>query len=77
MLYGDPDALLKHAHVVPIDEIRDNEFNLNIPRYVDTFEPEPKVQLTDALKAVVAADIELSQAEAEIRKLLQGAGYAE
>ena len=40
-LYGDPDELLKHARVVGIDEIEENEFNLNIPRYVDTFEPEP------------------------------------
>ena len=42
-LYGDPDELLKHARVVDIAEIEENEFNLNIPRYVDTFEPEPRV----------------------------------
>jgi type I restriction enzyme M protein len=40
-LYGDPDELLKHARVVGFDEIEENEFNLSIPRYVDTFEPEP------------------------------------
>ena len=40
-LYGDADELLKHARVVGMDEIEENEFNLNIPRYVDTFEPEP------------------------------------
>ncbi len=28
-----------------LDEIRENDFNLNIPRYVDTFEPEPEVDL--------------------------------
>ena len=36
-----PDELIKHARVVELDEIEENEFNLNIPRYVDTFEPEP------------------------------------
>jgi len=35
-LYGDPNELLKHARVVPIDEVQENDFNLNIPRYVDT-----------------------------------------
>ena len=41
-IYGDPDELLKHARVVGIGEIEENEFNLNIPRYVDTFEPEAR-----------------------------------
>jgi type I restriction enzyme M protein len=35
-LYADPDELLKHARGVRPDEIEENEFNLNIPRYVDT-----------------------------------------
>lgn len=48
-LYNDPDELLKHARVVLLDEITDNEFNLNIPRFVDTFEPEPRVEVKDAL----------------------------
>jgi type I restriction enzyme M protein len=50
-LYADPDELLKHARVVGIGEIEENEFNLNIPRYIDTFEPEPRVDVKDALKA--------------------------
>ncbi|WP_326839060.1 N-6 DNA methylase [Clostridium aromativorans] len=32
---------LNNAHVASIEEIRENEFNLNIPRYVDTFEEAP------------------------------------
>jgi type I restriction enzyme M protein len=76
-LYGNPEAFLKHAHVVPMDEILDNEFNLNIPRYVDTFEPEPKIELKDALSAVTIADRNLARAEAEILELLREAGYAE
>jgi type I restriction enzyme M protein len=30
----------KYAHVASLEEIKDNDFNLNIPRYVDTFEEE-------------------------------------
>ena len=49
-LYSEPDELLRHARVVEIDEVEENEFNLNVPRYVDTFEPAPRMDLTDALK---------------------------
>jgi type I restriction enzyme M protein len=76
-LYGDPDELLKHARVVGLDEIEENEFNLNIPRYVDTFEPEPRVPVKDALKALGDADCRLGEAEQQLSKLLKAAGYAE
>lgn len=48
----------KYAHVATMDEIRENGFNLNIPRYVDTFEPEPEIDLNE-----VAAEIRKLQAE--------------
>jgi type I restriction enzyme M protein len=76
-LYGDPDEQLKHARVVPLDEIKENEFNLNIPRYVDTFEPEPRMEVRDALAAVAGAELDLSKAEARLEELLRKVGYAE
>lgn len=74
-LYGDPDELLKHARVVGIDEIEENEFNLNIPRYVDTFDPEPRIEVPDALKALRTAERALGRAEAALMKMLKGVGY--
>jgi type I restriction enzyme M protein len=74
-LYGDADELLKHARVVGLDEIEENEFNLNIPRYVDTFEPEPRVPVRDALKALSDAERALSSAEDSLMQMLRGAGY--
>lgn len=74
-LYGAPDELLKHARVVSLDEIAENEFNLNIPRYVDTFEPEPRVGVKEALKALRNAESALTAAEGELIRLLRGAGY--
>lgn len=76
-LYADPDELLKHARVVGLDEIEENEFNLNIPRYVDTFEPEPRVEVKDALKALREAEAAAKAAEAGLSRLLRGAGYAD
>jgi type I restriction enzyme M protein len=75
-LYDDPDELLKHARVVGLDEIEENEFNLNIPRYVDTFEPEPRVEVKDALKALRDAEGAAKTAEDELGRLLKAAGYA-
>lgn len=76
-LYGDADELLKHARVVDIAEIEENEFNLNIPRYVDTFEPESRVEVKDALKALRDAQNDLADAEMRLGNLLKAVGYAE
>lgn len=75
-LYADPDELLRHARVVGLDEIDENEFNLNIPRYVDTFEPEPRVEVTDALKALREAEAEANRADNALSDLLAKVGYA-
>ena len=35
----------KFAHVASLQQVKDNDFNLNIPRYVDTFEAEAEIDL--------------------------------
>jgi type I restriction enzyme M protein len=69
--------LLKHARVVGLGEIEENEFNLHIPRYVDTFDPEPRIKVKDALKALGEAENSARDAECLLRELLKGAGYAQ
>jgi type I restriction enzyme M protein len=76
VLYADPDELLKHARVVSLEEIGENEFNLNIPRYVDTFEREPPIEVKDALKALDTAEVAAASADAALRTLLMSTGYA-
>ena len=68
--------MLKHARVVGIDEIAENEFNLNIPRYVDTFEPEPRLDVMEAMKATREAEAAARAAEVSLKALLTGIGYA-
>jgi type I restriction enzyme M protein len=43
--YRDREALDKYSYNATLDEIRENDYNLNIPRYVDTFEEEEPVDL--------------------------------
>src|SRR5262249_15223486 len=74
-LYADPAELGKHARVVEMAEVEENEYNLNIPRYVDTFEPEEPIDVDQALAELEQAEKERQTAERELRKLLKGVGY--
>lgn len=74
-LYADPDELLKHARIVGLDEIEENEFNLNIPRYVDTFEPEPRIEVQEALEALHIAEKAVVTTERELQEMLSALGY--
>ena len=75
-LYSGTDELSKHARVVDMDEIEENEFNLNVPRYVDTFEPEARVQVTDALKKLREAEVAANDAERALSEILRESGCA-
>jgi len=75
-LYADPDELLKHARLVGLDEVIENEHNLNIPRYVDTFEPEARLSVADALIKLHGAEQSLALASSDLENLLHKAGYA-
>jgi type I restriction enzyme M protein len=48
-ILNDPDEARRYFAVVGQNEIEENEFNLNLPRYVDTFEPEKVVPLDEAI----------------------------
>jgi type I restriction enzyme M protein len=58
----------KHAHLATFEEIQSNDFNLNIPRYVDTFEKEPDINLSELADNIEATDKELQATEKELLK---------
>ena len=74
-LYEDENELLKNARVVGLDEIEENEFNLNIPHYIDTFEPEPMLDVADALRALIDAQAKALVAQNALLTLLGKTGY--
>jgi type I restriction enzyme M protein len=74
-LYTDENEMLKHARAVAIDEITDNDFNLNIPRYVDTFEPPPILPVQDAFRELRQREAALKTAETTLYSLLRKVGY--
>ena len=56
----------KFVHVATLDEIKDNDFNLNIPRYVDTFEEEEIIDLEAVQKNIRDLKAEIAEAEAKM-----------
>ncbi len=44
-MFANPELRKRYFSIVDLAEIGENEFNLNMPRYVDTFEPEEEIQL--------------------------------
>jgi type I restriction enzyme M protein len=56
----------RYAHVAPMSEIEENDFNLNIPRYVDTFEEEEPVDLAAVLGELKDIDATLTETDARI-----------
>lgn len=68
--YKKREDIEKYAHVASFDEIKENDFNLNIPRYVDTFEEEEPINIIDLSKEIVTLNEEIAQSEKEFLKLL-------
>ena len=60
----------KFSYVATFDEIQENDFNLNIPRYVDTFEEEAEVDIAAVQKEIVDLEGELKDVQTEINKYL-------
>ncbi len=54
-----------------IDEIKENDYNLNIPRYVDTFEEEEDVDIPSVQKEIQELDKELAVVREEMENYLE------
>lgn len=56
-------------------EIEENEFNLNIPRYVDTFEEEEEIDIAAVQKEIEQVEAELAETQEELNKYLEELGF--
>ena len=66
----------RFAHVADLEEIEENDFNLNISRYVDTTEPVEVMSVEDALAQLRDAERRRDEAVAKMDELLAELGYA-
>jgi len=67
----------KYSHVALLAEIEENDFNLNIPRYVDTFEEEEPVDLKAVAKDLKALDQEMKKTDQVIADFCKELGIDE
>jgi type I restriction enzyme M protein len=58
----------KYSYLATLQEIADNDYNLNIPRYVDTFEEEDVIDLDSVSSQLVAIEKEMRTTDEEIAK---------
>lgn len=69
-MFADPELRKRYFAIVDIEDIEENEFNLNIPRYVDTFEPEEQIDLKTAIIDFQKAIRVENKVEKELNELL-------
>ena len=72
--YRDREELDKYSYNATLEEIRENDYNLNIPRYVDTFEEEEQVDLKAVQAEIKEIDAELAKVEEELNVYLKELG---
>lgn len=69
--YQQRKSIDKYAHLATLDEIKANDFNLNIPRYVDTFEEEEQIDLDEVLQQLAEDNREIAELEQKIHEQLR------
>lgn len=72
--YLDFQPVEKYAALATLADIQAADYNLNIPRYVDTFEEEEEVDIPAVQKEIEAIEAELVQVQAEMKKYLEELG---
>lgn len=69
--YKERKDVDKYAHIAPMSEIEENDFNLNIPRYVDTFEPEPEIDLGEVTKDIQENNKKIMENKNELLSMMK------
>lgn len=72
--YKNRREIEKYSHLATFDEIKENDFNLNIPRYVDTFEEEEEVDLAKVKVEIVDLENELQKVQSQMTEYLKELG---
>lgn len=63
--YKDVD---KYCHIADLEELQENEFNLNVPRYVDISEPEEEIDIQDTINELKKLEKEKEEIELKVKQ---------
>jgi type I restriction enzyme M protein len=75
--YRKRENVERYAEVVSREDIRANDYNLNIPRYVDTFEAEEEVDVAAVQREIVKLERELAHTRAQMDAYLKELGVVQ
>ena len=64
--YQRREAIDKYAYVASLGEVAENDYNLNIPRYVDTFEEEEPVDMNTVVRDLKALEVDIQETDQTI-----------
>jgi len=74
--FKNRESIEKYSHLATLQEIAKNDYNLNIPRYVDTFEEEETIDLDVVSRELVAIELEMKTTDVEIAKFCKELGIS-
>ena len=73
--YRARESVDKYAYLATLQEVKDNDYNLNIPRYVDTFEEEAEIDLVAVRAEREQLKTQLAELEVQMAQYLEELGY--
>lgn len=73
-IFTDRKEVEKYSRSVPTSEIKENDFNLNISRYIDTFEASEAIDIKGVQAEIDALEAELAQVKTDMKKHLKELG---
>ncbi len=69
------DDIDRYCHIAEIDELTENEYNLNVPRYVDISEAEEEIDIQATINDVKKLERERLEIEIQVNSNLKELGF--
>lgn len=64
--YRNRTAIEKYSHLATLKEVAENDYNLNIPRYVDTFEEEEEIDIQTVMQEIKSLEVKRAELDKEV-----------
>jgi type I restriction enzyme M protein len=72
--YENRETIDKYSYKAKLKEVEENDYNLNIPRYVDTFEEEEPIDIDEVVKEVKEIDKKMKKTDKKIQEYCKELG---
>lgn len=73
--YSNWETIDKYSYIATLEEIKENDYNLNIPRYVDTFEEEEPIDIKATQTSIASLKTEIAEVEIKMNAFLNELGF--